>query len=189
MVDIFSIADNGDPYYNAQSSSSGSGRVGDAAPGTGSVAPFQLFSHSDRGMGSTFAKQTLSHVLTDDHMSPVDALFLSPANVDALQEAIRYRVYVESDGAHVIGRQSETELATVMRSVLLQNRGYEGADPLAQVRALNAEVLAFCVPRVLGEVRQYVRYRQDVSSFPDPMVRGGLATAKGDKSLVAKPLM
>lgn len=170
-----------------EASSYNNGRVpsvGDAGP---PPAAFQLFSEGGvpgGGGGSQFAKDTLQHVWNRGETSAATELFLSKLNVDALQDAIRYRVYVESDGRHTIGRQSDVELSLVMRSILLQRGRNDDRDSaIDQVRELNATVLSWCVPRVLSEVDQYERYREDVSTLPVPMERGGLATSKGARSL------
>lgn len=152
-------------------------------------APFQMFAQTStsRGGGERFAADSLARIWDSSQTSKASQLFLSRANMDALQDAIRYRVYVETGGRHVIGRQSEVELGLVMRSVLLQsgrNKDDSGrGGTLKDVRALNAEVLAWCVPRIVSEVLQYINYRIDVSSLPMPMQRGGIATQKGSRSL------
>ena len=161
------------------------GLVPDAGLGTGPLAPFQLFSGDrtrDGSGASGFASDSMTHVLAP---TAVSDLFMSRTNVDALQDAIRYRVSVESDGRHVVGRQSDVELGIVMRSVLLtEGRNVEDAHTVVgQVRALNAAVIAYCVPRIVGEADAYLRYRTDLATLPVPMDRGGLATTKGDRSL------
>lgn len=176
--------------------SSGAGRVPDVGASTGAAAPFQLFAEggSSRGSGASHTiSDSLSHTWNEDSSSRATQLFMSSLNVDALQDAIRYRVFVDSGRQHVIGRQSDTELAIVMRSILLQhgrNDDGDGLDAaLSRVRELNAEVLSFCVPRVLQEVRGYVRYRGDVSEMPMPMERAQTATSKGERSLGHRDFM
>eukprot|EP00798_Chlamydomonas_sp_ICE-L_P000696 gene696-2127_t len=51
--------------------------------------------------------------------SSVANVFFSDANLGPLHQAIRYRVWVDSDRKLVIGRQSEDQLVFVMRSVFL----------------------------------------------------------------------
>ncbi len=178
------------------------GRVPDVGQGRGAPAAFQLFSEGgaqssggpssgSRSDGSSFANDSMQHIWLRGEASSATDLFMSRVNVDAVQEGIRYRVYVESNGRHVIDRQSDVELSLVMRSILLQRgrnddgEGMRGA--VEQVRELNAEVLAWCVPRVLSELDQYLHYRDDVSSLPVPMQRGGLSTNKGSRSLEMRP--
>lgn len=164
------------------------GRVANVGPGTGPPAPFQLFSdQTSQASSQTFASDTLRHVWRAPDARGPNELFLSKANVDALQDAIRYRVYVETDGQRVIGRQSDAELALVMRSILLQSgRNDPTSDATVQVRELNAQVLAWCVPRIVAEVGQYLRYREDVSTLPAPMPIGGLSTMKGSRQIETK---
>ena len=170
------------------------GRVPTDAPGARPPAPFQLFSDAlpsaSQSAGPTasgFMTDTMQHVWQSRDVGDATELFMSKANVDAVQEAIRYRVYVASGGKHVIGRQSDVELALVMRSVLLQRgRNDDASSAVEQVRQLNAEVLAWCVPRIVTEVNQYVRYREDVSTLPTPMAYGESATMKGSRELHLK---
>jgi hypothetical protein len=171
------------------------GRVPDVGQGTGPPASFQMFSEGgDFGNtgnhGSGFAKDTMKHVWQRGEASSATELFMSRQNVDALQDAIRYRVHVESGGRYTIGRQSDAELSLVMRSVLLQRgRNDDSESSVEQVRELNTTVLSWCVPRVLSEVDQYMRYRDDVSTLPVPMPRGDIATNKGTRALEMRQFM
>jgi hypothetical protein len=116
--------------------------------------------------------------------TPVSDLFFSPQNVDILQDGIRYRVFVDSGGRDVIGRQSDVELGLVMRSLFLQEADNDTSrDETSQVRDLNASVLSFCVPRIVQEINQYRHYRKDVAALPVPLPRGEIATTKGSRSL------
>ena len=166
----------------------GVGRVPGVGGGTGPAAPFQMFAERTGGSsGASSGASSIARVWDGAEVAPSTRLFMSEANVRAVQEAIRYRVYVESGGKYTIGYQSADELAIVMRSVLLQhgrNLGAgNGAELAAEVRALNERVLAYCVQRVLGEVRQYVRYREDISTMPAPMAPPTTVSTKGDRSL------
>lgn len=114
------------------------------------------------------------------------SLFFSKENIDALQEGIRWRVHVESNGQYTISRQSETELRIIMRSIYLQESKNDPHSIMSQVKDLNARVLAFCVPRIISEVSIYLKYQSDVSKLPVPFSRGELATSKGSKVLEMK---
>lgn len=167
------------------------GRVSQVGPGTGPPAAFQIFSDDagqTRAGAGTFASDTLQHVWKrEDPDSAPTNLFMSKKNVDALQDAIRYRVWVDTGGEQVIGRQSDAELAIVMRSIVLQYGRNDGrSDVLEQVRELNARVIDWCVPKIVSEIKQYVRYREDASTLPSPMPYGGLATSKGTRQMEFK---
>lgn len=114
--------------------------------------------------------------------SDLSRTFYSAANVDALQDAIRYRVYQATDGL-VIGRQSEQELYIVMRSIYLQYGQNQPTDILGQVRDLNQKVLDYAVPEVLSNVRQFQKYKTDISTLPVPLPHAPLATMKGTRTL------
>jgi hypothetical protein len=155
------------------------GRVPGVGPGTGAPAPFQVF--DERSMRG--AQSTVARVWDAADVPPATSLFLSAGNMKALQEAIRYRVFVESGGKHTIGYQSPEELTLIVRSIALQHGRNLGCDVAAQVRSLNARVIDFCVPRIVGEIRQYTRYREDISSLPVPIAHPSMVSSKGDRSL------
>lgn len=127
-------------------------------------------------------------------LTNVGKVFFSQRNMSLLQEALRYRVFVESNGKYTIGRQSNQELGLVMRSVYLgDTSGRDMANRhqtlIEHVRMLNTSVIDFCVPRVLEEVRMYKHYLKDVSTMPIPIDRGTIATSKGDRVLEIKQFM
>lgn len=118
--------------------------------------------------------------------NPLSQVFFSQANIDALQEAIRYQVFKRSCEKHVIGRQSETELKVIMRATYLEHAKHRGYDVLPEVRRLNGLVLDFAVPRVLQEIKMYITYTNDINKLPVPMDRGSFESSKGQKFLEQK---
>lgn len=116
----------------------------------------------------------------------VSNLFFSCNNIDVLQEGIRYRVYNMTNGKYVIGRQSDHDLKIVMRSIYLQYAKNLPTNVVEQVRELNGKVLDWATNEVVSNLRQYEKYRQDVSTLPIPLDRGELMTTKGSKTLEIK---
>lgn len=121
--------------------------------------------------------------------SPLSDMFFCAENINALQDGIRYRVWVETDKKYVIGRQSDTELKVVMRSIFYQHAMHKPNGLLEQVRDLNAKVLEWVVPEVISNLKQYEVYRRDASTLPVPMERAQLSTQKGTKVLEQKTFM
>jgi hypothetical protein len=134
---------------------------------------------------STYTREATPGQKTQNSVSN---LFFSGKNIDILQEGIRYRVYVESQGQFTIGRQSDQELKTVMRSIYIQH-GIGNQDCIGQVRILNSRVLEWVVPEVLNNLLQYARYKQDISTLPMPLDRAPIASMKGSRSLEFKSFM
>lgn len=137
-----------------------------------------MFAANNEGRSGVLARETLHHV--NNLSSKASRVFTSSQNTEALHEAIRYRVYVESGGKYTVGRQSDTELALVMRSVLLQyGNNNDESDTLSQVRALNKAVLDYCVEKVLSEVESYIKYRVDSSTIRQPIELAQPSSIKG----------
>jgi hypothetical protein len=122
------------------------------------------------------------------HSTPLNQLFFSSENVQALQMGIRNLVAQKSNGEFVIGMQSEVELQVVMRAIYLKEAKHFTYGIVEQVRELNQQVLDFCVPRILEEIRMFKYYKNDVSKLPTPLDRGEFSSAKGLRVLETKQL-
>lgn len=176
-------AQNFAPAYSAQDIQPSNGRI-DLMSQAPSLAIPQ-YQPSDRDNGSFVNEATTGQIAA----SPLSELFFSKCNMDALQQGIRYKVWVETDGKHVIGRQSDNELKIVMRSIFYQYAKHDKRPLVEQVRELNAYVLAWSVPEVLSNLQQYEAYRRDASTLPMPLERAQLSTTKGTKVLEIKSFM
>jgi len=135
---------------------------------------------------STFAKEATFGQISN---TPLSQLFFSEQNIEALHQGIRYRIYKESDGKYVIGKQSDADLKIVMRSIFLQYARHMPTDILGQVRELNARVLEWIVPEVMSNMLQYQHYIRDASTLPVPLEHAQLSTQKGTKILEQKSFM
>ena len=119
------------------------------------------------------------------HASPLSKLFFSYENLQALQLGMKNMVYVKScANKYLIGKQSEDELLTVMRSIFLQNAKHLPYDVIGQVRELNGLVLTYVVPRILSELDMYQTYLKDVANAPGlgNFDRGEATSVKGNAS-------
>lgn len=109
-------------------------------------------------------------------MTRVAQLFFSDDNLNALQQGVRYRVYVDSGNQFVIGRQSDEALEAIMRSIYTDHSRNLPFDVVGQVRSLNARVLEFAVPQVLSEAKMYSHYLHDIRT-PRGVMENGVTTS------------
>ena len=156
------------------------GRVQDLP--NGSFAIYQLFQANNRD-NNRFGGEALRSIHSSNELATV---FFSQQNLDVLQEAIRYLVWVKSCKRFVIDKQSDTEVRLVMRSMYLQYAKHKQYDVLGQIKELNMLVLDFCVPRIVQEIDLYKRYIVDITQLPTQMDRGQFISAKGTKVLEMK---
>ena len=75
-----------------------------------------LFQQNNNGV-KNYKEEALRGIQTESTLSQV---FFSKQNIDLIQNQIRYNVWIKSNKMHIIGRQSDTELEIVMRSIYLQ---------------------------------------------------------------------
>lgn len=154
------------------------GRVNISKPSALEIPSF--YKQQQQMDNSTFYAEAVQGHFTPNEVSN---LFFSCNNIDVLQNGLRYKIYQLTNGKHVIGRQSDQDLKIIMRSIYLQYSKNLPKDVVGQVRELNALVLEWAVKEVLSNVKQYDKYRMDVSTLPVPMARPPLMTNKGSKTL------
>jgi len=99
----------------------------------------------------------------------VSDLFFSDMNMNIIQNSIRYGVNQKT--GKVIGKQSDTTVYVIMRSILLQYANFRISteDLIQEIRGLNQRVVDYCVQNVSSNVQQYVGYIKDLEKLPTPM--------------------
>ena len=108
--------------------------------------------------------------------------FFSKQNIDIIQNALRYQVWVRTNKKHIIERQSDTELGIIMRAYYLQY-GKNLPDHIPeQVQELNNMVIEYLVPKILVQVAQYLDYLRDISTPYTIMDRAKNTAIVGEKS-------
>jgi len=140
---------------------------------------YQMFYQKNEGL-SEFKNDAIKTIL---QKNPLSDVFFSKANIDYLQNQIGQRVHNLSAGRHKIGRQSDTELEIVMRSIYLQFSLNQPDDIKKQVRDLDEMVIDAVVPGILSAIEQYLQYQVAISTIPTPINLPKNETIKGEKTL------
>jgi len=123
----------------------------------------------------------IEHSVTEN---PLNDLYFSKLNIDAVQEAVRYTIFKET--GKVIEKQNERELVVIMRSIYLQYSRNLPTNLVKQVKDLNKRVLDEIIPKIVIELKQYQTYLRDASGLPVPMERGENTSTTGTKFLFNK---
>jgi hypothetical protein len=142
------------------------------------VQEYPLF--EDGPSKNTYRSEALKNI---HEVSAVNDLFFSDLNVNTLQDGIRYLVYKRSGNNLVIGKQSDSELKVVMRSIYLQYAKNVPFKVLEQVKELNKMVLDYCVNNVMANVQQHIRFYTDIQSLPIPLEHSKSSSSAGLKTL------
>jgi hypothetical protein len=111
--------------------------------------------------------------------------FFSKANIQMIQNQIRHGIYNVSNQQFTIGEQDNDTLKIIMRSIFLQNSLNLKCNIKGQIKTLNQLVLNYCVPQIYGELKGYVKFKEDISTLATPMARPTMTTQT--KQLVMKP--
>ena len=113
----------------------------------------------------------------------VSSIFFSDNNVNLLQRGIYNKILNISSGKYNIGRQSDTDLKIIMRSIYFQYGKNAPNNIKEQVLDLNTRVIDWCVPEILSNIKQSDKYIMDISTMPVPLDRSILPSQKGLRTL------
>jgi hypothetical protein len=154
------------------------GRVNFGREGVNSAMQLPGFSYRTKGAVSDAEDAIRGNVMPN----PVNQTFFSPANVQIVQNKLRYDVYQRSSGEFLIDEQSVDELLIVMRAMYLQYGKNQNDRVREQVMELNQIVADWCVPRILSECSMHKTYLHDIQHLPVPLEQPVHLTQKGTKS-------
>lgn len=111
--------------------------------------------------------------------TPLSRAFFSATNMDTIQSNLR--IVVREKTGYLIGRQSEEQVALIMRGVFTLHAN-TGARLEDEVRRLNAHVLSQLAPMVGTGIAAYLGYVRDASQLSVPLERPKNMSMKGTKT-------
>ena len=127
--------------------------------------------------------------------TPLSVIYFSKNNLDKIQQEIKLRVYQitkeDNDPLYIksnnnngiqLGRQDDTELQIIMRSIYLQFAKNMNSDINQQVRDLNELVIKECIPTIITNIKQHLLYIKDIQQYPLPMDMSVNTSSKGDNT-------
>jgi hypothetical protein len=101
--------------------------------------------------------------------TPLSKAFFSQMNQQILQNGIRAGVYQKSGNKFVISQQSNPDLKMIMRAIFLEHSQNRLDQIREQIEELNRYVFDYCIPRIYGEAKGYLKYLQDASTLVVPL--------------------
>jgi hypothetical protein len=128
-------------------------------------------------------ENTANIISRNMNCTDVSSIFFSDNNVNLLQTGIYNKILNISAGKYNIGRQSDTDLKIIMRSIYFQYGKNAPNNIKEQVLELNTRVIDWCVPEILANIKQSDKYIMDISTLPIPLDRSILPTQKGLRTL------
>jgi hypothetical protein len=115
------------------------------------------------------SRTTYDNLKYDQQPTVVSSLFFSMKNVKIIQNGIRAGVYKMSNEKYIIDDQNSDALNVIMRAIYLQNSLNSPDNVTKQIEDLNKIVIHYCVPRIFGEVKGYIKYKEDASTLAVPL--------------------
>ena len=115
---------------------------------------------------SKYYRDALTNILEP---TTLQCHFFSKLNIDNLQNMIIYNVYHKSNKRHIISKQDDNELKTIMKSIFLQYSKNIDSDYKKQINILNNHVLTYCISNILTNIEMYLSYKKVVNKMPEPI--------------------
>lgn len=125
-------------------------------------------------------------ITENKEVTPLNALFFSSKNIQALQEGIRYGVFKYSKSKYIVSEQPINELVLIMRGVYLQYALHLPFNIVEQVRELNAHVLNFAIPEVIKAKQAHEIFLKHQSTLPTPIKAPVNTSIKGHRVLESR---
>jgi len=102
------------------------------------------------------------------NVNKLKQVFFSTENVKYLQEKIRYEVFASSKNKYRIPYQNERDLRMIMETIYMNKTRNIGYALNEQLTELNNYIIKFCIPKILNEIKVYLKYLDDVNN-PNPI--------------------
>lgn len=129
-----------------------------------------------------YSENVNNTISRSNSQTSVSKLYFSLENINILQQGIINKIYNITEGVYSIGKQSESELKIVMRSIYYQYSRNNQQNIVEQVKELNTKVLDWTIPEILSNIKQHEHYKKDVSTLAYPNERPIFVSQKGTKS-------
>jgi len=113
----------------------------------------------------------------------LNQIYFSDSNVQKIQNQIRFDVYIISKKEFTISEQDKTQLQIVMRSIYLQYSRNLDTDIKNQITELNKMISDYLVPKIISNIKQYLKYLQDKNGTYTVMEHPKNVSNAGTKSL------
>ena len=136
---------------------------------------YELFEGSNQGQD-----QFENSISTIHELGLLSRTFFSINNMNEIQNLIIQQVKIEG---YNIGRQSDTELQIIMRSIYLTYSKNLNSNIKKQIDELNKKVVDEAVKKIIPHIKQYLGYIKDISSPRKFITHPKSVSSKGDNSL------
>jgi hypothetical protein len=134
--------------------------------------------------GDSYSHDMLNGKHADNPLA--DNLF-SKKNIQIIQNAIRAQAYKKTK--QVISEQDETQILQVMRFIYFTYAKHLPTCIASQIKELNERIVAYLVPLIVSEIKQYNIYIQDAYTTLKPQEYPEQTTSAGQRQFSLFPNM
>ena len=142
------------------------------------IKKFNLFEDIDNDYKSC-NNNNLNNLQSESLLSSV---FFSDQNMNIIQNAIRYKIWLITNKQQIISKQCNIQLNIVMKSIYFQYSKNLNTKIKEQIIELNDKVMNYCVNNIYNNLQQYKTYTNDISSGLKVMDLPKIDNVKGEKT-------
>jgi hypothetical protein len=117
----------------------------------------------------------------------LNSIYFSESNIEKIQQNIIQ--IVRQKQKYIIKKQSPIELKIIMRSIYLQYSKHLDTEIESQVTDLNQLTVDECVPNIISNIQQYLKYRKDKECLPIPLEHPKHMSSAGTKTLTMSQII
>lgn len=117
--------------------------------------------------------------IQDDNI--LNKTFFSQKNIENLHKQIIIKVSQQT--GYRIGRQNDTELQIIMRSIFLQYSKNLLCNIKEQIKDLNKLVIDYSIEKITTGISQFLEYKNTVNKLPIPLSHPRNLSSSGSKTL------
>ena len=117
----------------------------------------------------------------------VNSIYFSDSNIEIIQQNIIDNVRQKEQ--FIIKKQSPIELKIIMRSIYLQYSKNLDCEIKSQINDLNQLTVDECVPNIVSNIQQYLKYKKDKDCLPIPLEHPKHMSSAGTKTLTMSQII
>lgn len=174
-------------YYNPSNSTLNPSVNGfDFGSNLYSELPYETYQDHVKYSGKEFnvGMKDVFERCNDYSQEPVGEVFFSEKNIKRLQKQIKDEIYEKSNHRYISEEDQEiADLLAAMRAVYQLHGKFINTHLVHQVKDLNKKLVAFVVPDMLTQIKQYYGYLKDVNEPLKPIDRPMNVSSAGRKTL------
>jgi hypothetical protein len=129
-------------------------------------------------------KMIMKGYFNDKENNELAKIFFSKENIKRIQKKLREEMLIKSKGKIKLdAEQDESDMLVCMRAIFLEHGRFLPFQLVKQVKKLNEQVVAYILPDMISQIKQYYGYLKEINEPIKPIDRPINVNRAGRKTL------